>query len=104
MTKPNEIKTQIANTLSVKAAEYFANTTEQNDYVIEAQRTSVDDVVESIELQVAADALGYETIKWDAENGCYSGYGSSDAFDRSRDDVGGLYVADTLAEVVKLAR
>ena len=101
--KSHEAKSQIASSLSSKAAEYFANTQEQNDYVIQAQRESVDAVVEEIELQIAADTLGYETISWDAENSCYSGYGSDDAFDRSRDDVGGLYVADTLDEVIRMA-
>ena len=102
MTNPHEIKSQIANSLSSKASAYFANTTEQNDYVIEAQRSSIDDVVESIELDVAAYALGYESIAWDAENSCYSGYGSSDAFDRSRDNDEGFYVADTIGEVISL--
>ena len=36
----------------------------------------------------AAEVLGYDTVAWDELNNCWSGYGSSDDFDRSRDDVG----------------
>lgn len=52
-----------------------------------------------IDLVAAVDLLGYERIEWDAENDCYSGYGSSDAMDRSRDDVGGLFVASDDVEL-----
>lgn len=55
-----------------------------------------------IDLVSAADLLGYERIEWDADNGCYSGYGSSDAMDRSRDDVGGLFVASDNADLQAL--
>lgn len=36
-----------------------------------------------------------ENIERDEENDCWSGYGSSDPTDRSRDDTGGLYVVDS---------
>ena len=57
-----------------------------------------------INMDKLADALGYDEIKWDSENDCYSGYGSSDPMDRSRDDAGGLYVAaddDELGQIAK---
>jgi hypothetical protein len=57
-----------------------------------------------INLEKLADALGYEEIKWDSENDCYSGFGSSDAMDRSRDDAGGLYVAADDDELEKIAK
>ena len=56
-----------------------------------------------INLSKLADALGYESIAWDDENGCYSGYGSSDTCDRSRDDLGGLFVASDDDELQAIA-
>jgi len=55
-----------------------------------------------IDLVAAAEFLGYERIEWDADNGCYSGYGSSGAMDRSRDNVGGLFVASDDADLQAL--
>ena len=57
-----------------------------------------------IDLEWLAEALGYEVVRWDAENECYSGYGSSDSSDRSRDDAGGLFVASDVAELEHVAR
>ena len=51
-----------------------------------------------------ADALGYEEIKWDTDNDCYSGYGSSDPTDRSRDAAGGLFVAADDDELETIAK
>lgn len=56
-----------------------------------------------IDMDKLADAMGYETIKWDDEHECYSGYGSSDPMDRSRDDEGGFYVAGSEDELAKIA-
>jgi hypothetical protein len=53
-------------------------------------------------LEHAAAALGYERIDWDPENNCYSGYGSSDPCDRSRDDNGGAFVAHTPRELAAI--
>jgi len=55
-----------------------------------------------IDLTKAANLLGYASIKWDADNNCYSGYGSSDDFDRSRDDVGGLFIASTDDDLLQI--
>ena len=49
-----------------------------------------------------AEKLGYEEIRWDSENNCYSGYGSSNYYDRSRDDSGGFLVANCLNELDEL--
>ena len=57
-----------------------------------------------IDMDKLAYTLGYEEIKWDSENGCYSGYGSSDPTDRSRDDVAGLYVAANDEELQEIAK
>ena len=46
-----------------------------------------------IDLTRAAELMGYKRIEWDADSDCYSGYGSSDPLDRSRDDGEGLFVA-----------
>ena len=51
-------------------------------------------MTQGINLDEAARLLGYERIKWDADNQCYSGYGSSDPCDRSRDGEEGAFVAD----------
>jgi len=62
--------------------------------------------MEHVNLPELADALGYETVAWDAENACWSGYGSSNPTDRTRDDAGGFYVAASdveLAEIMKRA-
>jgi len=55
------------------------------------------------QLSQLAESLGYESIKWDAGNDCYSGYGASDPMDRSRDNAGGFFLAaddDELAELL----
>lgn len=51
-----------------------------------------------------ADAMGYDRIELDDENECYSGYGCSDPTDRSRDDIGGLYVCGTDEIVATMRR
>jgi len=48
-----------------------------------------------------AEQLGYDSVAWDEANDCYSGYGSSDPTDRSRDDCGGMYVCRDDAELEK---
>jgi len=58
--------------------------------------------ITKITLTQLADQLGYESVAWDEENDCYSGYGSSDPTDRSRDDVGALYVCADDIELEKL--
>lgn len=50
-----------------------------------------------------ADALGYDRIEWDAENDCYSGYGSAEPYDRSKDTPAGYYVC-AAEEIVKTLR
>ena len=60
--------------------------------------------ITKITLTQLADQLGYESVAWDEENDCYSGYGSSDPTDRSRDDVGALYVCADDIELEKLRR
>jgi len=52
-----------------------------------------------VDLVAAAAALGFERVEWDAENDCYSGHGSSDPFDRSRDDDEGAFVAHDEVEL-----
>lgn len=46
-----------------------------------------------IDLIKAAELLGYERISWNDSANCYSGYGSSDPVDRSRDDADGYFIA-----------
>ena len=56
-----------------------------------------------VNLESLAEKLGYESIEWDPENDCYSGSGSSDPVDRSKDD-GKFHVAindEELAEIWK---
>lgn len=50
-----------------------------------------------------ADALGYESISWDEASECYTGYGSSDPFDITRDDVEGYFVAADVDELIQRA-
>ena len=50
-------------------------------------------------LSRAAEILGYERVAWDDGNDCFSGYGSSDPVDRSRDDTEGRFVAWNLDEL-----
>lgn len=57
-----------------------------------------------IDLDKLAESLGYDEIKWDSENDCYSGYGSSDPMDRSRDGDGGMYVAADYDELQQIAK
>ena len=52
-----------------------------------------DDWAIGFDLDAAAETLGYERIEWDSENDCYSGHGSSDPIDRSRDDHDVVFVA-----------
>ena len=58
--------------------------------------------ITKITLTQLAEQLGYESVAWDEANDCYSGYGSSDPTDRSRDDVGALYVCADDIELEKL--
>ena len=57
----------------------------------------------SVDLDKLADALGYESISWDQENGCYTGYGSSDPHDRSKDDPAGFFVAFDDEDLARIA-
>ena len=57
-----------------------------------------------VDMAKLADALGYEKIEWDCDNDCYSGYGSSDPTDRSRDDSGGFLVAADDEELESIAK
>lgn len=50
-----------------------------------------------------AKAMGYESISWDDEYECYSGFGSSDPTDRSRDDAGGYLIAGDIDDLVRVA-
>lgn len=59
-------------------------------------KTTLDDLAR------IADALGYERVAWDADNGCYSGYGAADPYDRSRDDGKPRFVAWTAAELAEI--
>jgi len=55
-------------------------------------------------LEQLAAILGYESIRWDAGNECYSGYGSSDPLDRSRDDAtNGYYIANDDTELAVIS-
>lgn len=57
-------------------------------------------------LTEAADKIGYDRIEWNAAESCYSGFGSTDPTDRSRDESdenGGLFVGGTLEEVCQAA-
>ena len=56
----------------------------------------------TIDLVKAAELLGYERIKWDAGYQCYCGFGSSDPFDRSRDNPSGFYIAPNDEELAKV--
>lgn len=59
-----------------------------------------------INLELAAERLGYERIEWTTtEDGtaCYVGFGSSNPYDRSKDDPAGYYVAADDVELAKLA-
>ena len=50
-----------------------------------------------------AEALGYEAIRWDEENQCYSGFGSSYPLDRSRDDAGGFLITSNVDGLIRIA-
>lgn len=52
-------------------------------------------------LEAIANRLGYEAIEWDSENDCYSGSGSSDPYDRSKDD-GKFHVASSQKELANI--
>jgi len=60
--------------------------------------------MENVNLAELADALGYETVAWDTENACWSGYGSANPTDRTRDDAGGFYVASSNAELAEIMK
>lgn len=51
----SEIKSEIESKLSCDAAAYWHNTTEQNDYIVLAQREGVDAAVASIEQDVKVE-------------------------------------------------
>lgn len=57
-----------------------------------------------IDLAKLAESLGYESIKWEDSAECYVGYGSSDPFDRSRDNLRGYFVAWSHQELAKRAQ
>jgi len=50
-----------------------------------------------------ADAMGYDRIEFDVENDCYTGYGSADPYDRSKDTPAGYYVcaADEIVATIR---
>ena len=54
-------------------------------------------------LESLAIKIGYERIEWDSEYDCYSGSGSSDPVDRSKDD-GKFHVASNAEELIKIWR
>lgn len=57
----------------------------------------------NVNLDRLAEACGYDRILWDEANNCWSGFGSSDPADRSRDDAGGFLVASADAELEAIA-
>ena len=56
-----KIKAEIASRLDGRAAEYFANTMEQNVYVEMAERDGVDSVLVKIDRDCRFDLVDYET-------------------------------------------
>ena len=52
-------------------------------------------------LESLALKIGYEQIEWDSEYDCYSGSGSSDPTDRSKDD-DKFHVASNTKELIKI--
>lgn len=57
------------------------------------------DEIETSRLQRLADKAGYERVEWDSAEGCYVGFGSSDPTNRSRDNVGSVYLGTDLDEL-----
>lgn len=56
-----KIKAEIASRLDGRAAEYFANTMEQNTYIEMAQRDGVDSVIARIDRDCRFDLVDYHT-------------------------------------------
>lgn len=56
-------------------------------------------------LDEAAKLLGYERVGWDADNNCYSGFGSSDPTNRRSDSRAFVaWTPEELLEVIAKAK